>query len=272
MENDIEVNKDLSKAENHKVSVKIPPFWTEKPEIWFFQIEAQFEINNITVESTKFNYLVSQLEPKYVENIWDIVTNKDAVNKYTLAKERLLNAFKESETKRIKRLVTGIELGDNKPSQLLQKMKNMATDDVSNKVLKTLFLEKMPESIKHILLVSEENLDKLALMADKIVEMNTKSEVYSTNENTSCMTQILEKISLLENQVAKLSLGRQSRSKYTSSEQPRNRSRSRNKRFNPNGKLCFYHFKFGVNCIPEKCKHPCSWVPKNSENRNRQQN
>ncbi|GFX14754.1 hypothetical protein TNCV_1484981 [Trichonephila clavipes] len=46
--------------EAYKVSVKIPPFWEEKPEIWFFQVEAEFSIANIKQEETKFNYLVAQ--------------------------------------------------------------------------------------------------------------------------------------------------------------------------------------------------------------------
>ncbi|XP_047004790.1 uncharacterized protein LOC124623041 [Schistocerca americana] len=146
--------------EANKVSIKIPPFWSEKPEIWFYQAEALFSICKIVTEESKFNHLVSQLEPKYIENIWDIICGTDA-NKYSLAKECLLNIFKESEDKRIKRLVTGIDLGDQKPSQLLRKMQALAGVDVSEKVLKTLWLEKLPDSIRNILIVSDEGLEKV---------------------------------------------------------------------------------------------------------------
>ena len=51
----------------------------DRSEIYlFFQVKAQFKINGIVSEETKFNYLVSQLEPKYVENIWDTVTSNSA--------------------------------------------------------------------------------------------------------------------------------------------------------------------------------------------------
>ena len=142
-------------VEVNKVTIKIPPFWADRPEIWFFQIEAQFAINRITSEETKFNYLVSQLEPKYVENIWDIISSENS-SKYSAAKQRLLNIFKESEDKKISRLFTGIDLGDLNPSQLLRKMQSLAGEDVSNKVSRTLWLGKLPDSIKNILTVNDE--------------------------------------------------------------------------------------------------------------------
>lgn len=245
-------------AEANKVSIKLPLFWQEKPDIWFYQVEAQFQINKITTEETKFNYLISQLEPRYVENIWDIV--KDAKpNKYSIAKERLLNTFKESENKRIQRLVTGLELGDYKPSQLLQKMKSLATDDFPEKVLKSLWLDKMPDNIKNILLVSEENLDKLAIMADKIHEMKSEKEIYAVSPNNS-NNALCARIAALEQRIDSMQINDRSRSKFRYHHQNTSRSRSRsNKRFNTKGKYCFFHFKFGDRCRPEKCYSPCAW-------------
>ncbi|GFX08782.1 transposon Ty3-I Gag-Pol polyprotein [Trichonephila clavipes] len=92
------------------ISIKIPLCWTDRPEIWFLQVEAQFQISRISLEETKFRYLVSHLEPKYIENIWDIV-NRKSNTKYTDSKNRLLSLFKKSENLRMKRLLTGIELG-----------------------------------------------------------------------------------------------------------------------------------------------------------------
>ncbi|GFQ67579.1 transposon Ty3-G Gag-Pol polyprotein [Trichonephila clavata] len=95
------VNSNEQKFEANKVSVKILPFWEEKPEIWFFQVEAQFSIANINQEETKFNFIVAQLDSKFIENIWDIIQSNEK-NKYSCAKSRLLSTFKESEEKSIK--------------------------------------------------------------------------------------------------------------------------------------------------------------------------
>ncbi|GBM48062.1 hypothetical protein AVEN_34387-1 [Araneus ventricosus] len=165
------------KLEASGVSIKIPPFWTDKPEIWFYQVEDQFQICKITSEDTKFNYLVAQLEPRFLENIWDIIKDS-SVNKYSTAKERLLTTFEENENK-IKRLIIGLELGDMMPSQILRNMRSLGEPYISENVLRTLWLEKMPDTVKSIVIVNEESLEKLAAMADKIVEMNPRAAVFS---------------------------------------------------------------------------------------------
>ena len=244
--------------EMNKVSVKIPPFWADKPDIWFYQVEAQFSILKIVSEETRFNYLVAQLEPRYVEHIWDIV-KENTGDKYSLAKARLLKNFQDSEEKQIKQLLTGLELGDQKPSELCRKMKALSSNLVSEKVLRTLWLEKLPVHIKNILVVSDEDLEKITLMADKIVAMNSSSEICSNVKDEDTFNALRNKISDLEKQISALTCqNRRSRSRTPNANRNMHRSRSR-ARFDQNGKYCYYHFRFGKNCKPEKCREPCAW-------------
>ncbi|GFY21825.1 uncharacterized protein TNCV_1169691 [Trichonephila clavipes] len=158
-----------------------------------------------------------------------------------------------------------------KPSQLLQKLKTVATSDISDNLIKTLWLEKLPESIKNILVVSDENLSKLAVMVDKISDMTPRTEIFATGKSLDCGEAtssrdqlLLDRIQSLEEQICQLSILHKSRTKERNSFRPKSRSRSR-KRFDPKGKYCYFHFRFGSRCKPEKCSPPCAWN-RNTEN------
>ncbi|UYV64134.1 hypothetical protein LAZ67_2006665 [Cordylochernes scorpioides] len=119
--------------------------------------------------------------------------NKGSKDTIREAKERLLRIFKDGESKRIRKLLSGIELGDLKPSQLLQKLKSLATEDLSDIFIKTLWLEKLPQTIQQILIISEEELDKLAVMADRIAELNPKAEIYEADKPENETQMLLKK-------------------------------------------------------------------------------
>ena len=139
-------SNNQNEDESNVVRLKLPPFWIENPEIWFFQIEAQFFNERVRSETSKFNQLVANLEPKFLENIWDIITSDDTA-KYSAAKIRLLNILKERDVRQLKKLLAGLELGDMKPSQLLRKMQSLAGSEVTQKALKTLWLDTLPNSV-----------------------------------------------------------------------------------------------------------------------------
>lgn len=52
--------------ELNRIGIRVPPFWPEKPKLWFCQLECQFNLNGITRDSTKFWYVVSQLDNRYI--------------------------------------------------------------------------------------------------------------------------------------------------------------------------------------------------------------
>ncbi|GFR21619.1 transposon Ty3-G Gag-Pol polyprotein [Trichonephila clavata] len=198
---------ETEKLEASGVSIKIPPLWFDKPEIWFYQVGAQFKICRITSEETMFSHPVTQLEPKVLDDIWDIVKDPTP-NKHSAAKERLLKIFVESKNKQIT-LLTGIELGNVLPSQLLRKMAALAGTDVSEKALRTLWLDKMPDSVKGIVIVSEEYLDKIAAMVDKIVERAPRTiDVSAVQKDPVRVDQLLAEIATLKGQIASLKLQR----------------------------------------------------------------
>lgn len=110
-------------SEVGKVSVRVPPFWPEEPEIWFAQVEGQFSISGITNDATKFNYVISQLDNKFSREVKDVILNPPACDKYGKLKTELIKRLTASNEKKLKQLLMHEELGDRKPSQFLRHLK-----------------------------------------------------------------------------------------------------------------------------------------------------
>ncbi|GFW99318.1 hypothetical protein TNCV_3981431 [Trichonephila clavipes] len=91
------------------------------------------------------------------------------------------------------------------PNQLLRKIRAFAGTDVSEKALRTLWLDKMPDSVKCI--VIEEHLDKILEMADKIMEMAPRTiDVVAVKKNSVGKDQLMAEIATFEGQIASLKL------------------------------------------------------------------
>ena len=70
------------------VSIKLPPFWTTRPEVWFCQVEAQFATCTpaITVDLTKFNHVVTALAHITAGEVEALILSPPANGKYDALK------------------------------------------------------------------------------------------------------------------------------------------------------------------------------------------
>ncbi|GBN23514.1 hypothetical protein AVEN_192677-1 [Araneus ventricosus] len=99
--------------------------------------------------------------------------------------------------------------------------------------------------------------------------MSPKTEIYSTSYEHNSSNELLDRVKNLEQQISALCIRTGAIPRMRNNNYFRNRSRSRSNRrhdFNPKGKLCYFHFRFGTKCFPEKCLPPCSWNKKPQEN------
>ncbi|GFQ82487.1 uncharacterized protein TNCT_248851 [Trichonephila clavata] len=107
------------------VAVKPPPFWKHNPALWFVRLEAQFELAKILNVTTKFNYVLSAVESDILNSVSDLVLKPPENGKYDALKRRLIEVHSESEDSKIRILLQGLELGDQRPSQLLTRMRSL---------------------------------------------------------------------------------------------------------------------------------------------------
>lgn len=251
---------------------KIPPFWSSDPETWFISVEASFSEARISDDTTKFHSVIANVDASILTHIKDIIRDPPVEGKCDALKKHLLNSFEMSQDARLRQLLKGQVLGDKKPSHFLQELKNLAEGQCTDTILKTLFVEQLPENYRVILAtIDEPDLVKFAAIADKIAnslslgkalvllsgpqsdDISVLSNPRKNNESDLFDDKTIDK--LAQKILAKLNLSRhgaRTRSKSRSSRS----SRSRDKSQDSENKKCFYHSRFGSEA--RKCQKPCS--------------
>ncbi|XP_065356229.1 uncharacterized protein LOC135950625 [Calliphora vicina] len=159
---------DASRSNLQKVH--IPKFNKHNSHLWLAQIERSFALCAITSDSAKFDLVSVRLEDEILLSIEDLIANPPQVNKFDTLKERL---FAETSESKIRRLLQGCEIAGTKPSEILSTMKRLAPCKQNEAIIRTLFLGKMPDSIRPILSVcKDDDLEKLSETADKMLDAN----------------------------------------------------------------------------------------------------
>lgn len=255
------------------VTSRISEFWTHQPRVWFIRTEATLAPQKLG-DHSKFDLVVSKLNGDTVDQLSDFLMNPPETGRYEALKQKLLKIYEDSQTKQIEKLINEMELGDQKPSQLLAKMKALARDKVTDGTLKVLWQNLLPPTVRAVLTVTDtKDLDRLATIADDVNEV-TKAGVVaavapqpstsSSNEAEKTILNEIAKLSARFNELENRYRGYQPRSRDRyQAPITRNRSNSRRRRSEDDPDwVCFYHFRYADKA--QKCVKPCAW--KKTEN------
>ncbi|XP_011882897.1 PREDICTED: uncharacterized protein LOC105570371 [Vollenhovia emeryi] len=267
-------NED-ARVEAYRVP-KIPPFWRQAPEAWFVQIEASFRSAGITVDRTKADCLLTGIDAETITHVLDLVTaDPPPDNLYKQLKDRILATFAVSPEARLRQLLKGQVLGDRKPSHLLSQMNQLNGGQCSPAVIKSLFLELLPDAHKTILVaMNESDPQKLAETADKLADISSPSsavaviapnkESKSTRPKAPLSTD--ERISRLTKQIQSLSTAFAKMRRERSTSRTRNKSKRGDEADKSDVKTdyCYIHRKYGKKAT--SCRKPCSWKDDAAEN------
>lgn len=262
-----ETKPDISDMAAISVSARLPEFWKEQPRIWFLQVEAVLFPQKLS-DDAKYHLIVAKLERDVILQISDILSKPPAENKYKTLKNRLLNIYEESESEKIRKLIEEMDLGTQKPSQLLRKMRDLAKDRIQDSTLAVLWQGHLPSTVKAVLAVTDKtDLDVLATIADKVTEAAVPMKnISSVDQPASSSTSMIATIKKLRARIANLENTRgRSRQRSRSGRDNSNsktRSQSRDsksmKKSNKNPDwLCFYHYRYKEKAA--KCIKPCNW-------------
>jgi hypothetical protein len=251
----VEEKVKISPSEISRVAVKAPSFWERDPELWFLQVESQFINAGITTDTTKFHIVVASLDSVVLSVVKDIVKKPPANDTYIALKDRILKHYSQSETTRLNLVLKDLQLGDKRPSHLLVEMRNLAENKLTDEVLKSLWLQRLPTRVQQILSVCTTELSELAQVADKVLEVSDCSAAIASVSNDNTIDNLKKDIVYLKQVVAKLS---QSRDRSRPRRDYRGvRSRDSSRSSNKTSDLCWYHRTFAQRAT--KCRKPCTW-------------
>lgn len=251
------------------VQSRILPFWRDLPRAWFIQFEAVVDPLK-TSDEQKFRYVLQQLQTTDLQHVTDILYDTPATEKYNTLKNRLLTVYEKSDVKNFQKLISGLHLGDQKPSQLLRKMKELSSGMITDEGLRIEWINQLPIQVRVVLSVNtESSLETLAAMADKMVEYSEPATVAAISTAVPTNDAVSTQLDILSKQLEKLSLeikeirGRsrhrnQSRNRYRSKSRSRPSSHNQNKSAVKPGDAtweCKYHYRFGDKA--RRCESPC---------------
>lgn len=261
----VDVASTDEKVVVNRVSIRTPPFCKDRPALWFASLEAQFYINQIKHEATKFNYAVAHLDTECTKEVEDIITQPPKTNPYTELKNAIISRFSVSYEEKVRRLLEKEQIGDRKPSSFLRHLRSLAGPTFPDQLLKTIWSNRLPRQLQIVLAAQQQqSVSELANLADQLSEINAQQDVYQISGSApSFPSSEVSSVAALQNQIAELTKTvaaltasgsrntDRSRDRSANHNRGRGRSRSRNKQY------CWYHNRFAAKAT--KCTHPCDW-------------
>lgn len=266
------------------LSLRVPPFWRDKPRLWFISFEAATRDLKKS-EAQKAQMVIAQLQKEDIEQICDLLYDPPADRQYTTIKDRLISVYEESDSKQLQKLLSDMELGDQKPSQLLRRMRNLAHNKMPDNTLRLMWMNLLPAQVRSVLVVSDTiskdtALDELAKLADKMLEQTidvsaasvASVSTYQQTQNQPVGIQYLvEEIRKLHMEIAELKTSyrhssrdrartppqRYCRCNSSNSYRVRSTSRPRSDSLTSPAH-CYYHRRFGKNA--RRCTTPCNFI------------
>ena len=152
---------------------KIATFYPNDVELWFKQIETQFDLYDITDDDERYRLTCAALSGEVASDVQDVLLQPILSHKYISLKAVLIERRGLTTPERVNKVISGEKLGSDIPSRFLrhlQKTAGFGTSAVVGKaVIRQAFIRRMPASIRsHLASTSDStSLESLAILADR---------------------------------------------------------------------------------------------------------
>lgn len=250
-------------------SLKLPPFSSREIDFWFNQVEAAFRNGNVTDDQSKFDFIIMGLDSDICSEIQDVLENPPRHAKYDCLKSCLQKRLKDSEDKKISRILDHTSIGDRTPSQFLRLLRKESKISDS-RVLKGIWKKALPANVRLSLAGRSDDLDSLAAIADEIMDEDEaiasirksdspKSYSRESDPRRETAGNLEKSIELLSKTLEKVVTD--VRDLRMTSSKSNIGSRKLDSGNPKSDSLCHYHATYGAEA--RKCRDPCSYKPGN---------
>lgn len=173
--------KDIS-----TVMINLPSFYVNNSEGWFCQADAQFSIQGITMDNTKCWYIYAALNSETSSRAMHSMKATRSRKEYKVIHSSLLKVFSLSKWECSQRVLSITELGNHKPTQLMNYILCSMGDLSPSFLLTFVFMRSLPSNIQDALAhLKTDDLEHLGEEAEWIMALPRKSQssVCSTQKN-----------------------------------------------------------------------------------------
>ena len=147
---------------------KIATFYATDVELWFNQIETQFDLHQIHDDDERYSLTCAALSGEVASDVRDVLLQPFRSHKYESLKSILIERRGLTTPQRVNKVITGERMGSDIPS--LQKAAGFGPRAVVGKaVIRQAFIRQMTTSIRAHLATQPDSatLESLAMLADR---------------------------------------------------------------------------------------------------------
>jgi hypothetical protein len=173
--------------------VDLPAFWEADPVLWFRQCESAFRRSGQVSQGVKFDHVVGKLPNAVSLSCRSLLLSINFEDKdcYDRLKDHLCKNFGKSKWQQGYALLDCANLGDRRPSQLLQDMRALLPQNEPEGVLfSCLFLKRLPTTMADAIMAAGlENIEEMAAMADRLFDRPAAATVSTVSAKHTCCGQ-----------------------------------------------------------------------------------
>jgi hypothetical protein len=221
------------------LAVKLPAFWTNEPELWFMQAESVFRHAKIKSSLKKYDYVLQVLMT--VKELARRVRTGAVDDPYEQLEAKLTASYQKSPWQKTFELLDMPDLGDRRPSALMDAMLALLPEDVPpNRLFLALFLRRLPEDMRNHLAPQDLATPKgMAAAANRLFDARPQPVTVAA---------------VAPRQHSPQGSRSPSRKGHDRCRRP---TPARQSADSSSSGLRFYHDSFGTRAV--RCRPPCSW-------------